>query len=218
MLSKRLIEDSIETANFKSYVLPCYTDIIYLQYIKNLLLQNIFDSRFLEFFQKKNFSLLTAYLLLLHNTIVLEICKITQVPKKDDDITLLSCIKESKNIKVINSIHNKYKRLRNKKIGHLTTIKFNVNKIYEKKNNKLIMYNIHSDLFPFNKIDKDIEKLGNIIKTYVAGKNIEIISMQHIMEQQYQDFPYITLDEVYFKKLFYPLIDQDDAYLSRNNK
>ena len=85
---------NINTYEFESYIVPNYMDILLLQHAKNLLIKKIKNEKFLSIFQQDMFSLLAMYFLLLHNTIVLEICKITQKPKRQDDISLISFLEE----------------------------------------------------------------------------------------------------------------------------
>ena len=133
--------ENVNTNKFESYILPSYIDILLLQHTKNLLIKKVKDEKFLNVFQQDMFSLLATYFLLLHNTIILEICKITQKPQREDDISLISFLEEKIEIDTINEIYNKYKRLRDKKISHLTTIKFSIKKYEKKKTNYFCTWN-----------------------------------------------------------------------------
>ena len=60
-------------------------ELLYLRYMEKLLYQNLKNDEFLNSFQKENFSLLISYIMMLHDTIILSICKITDINKYDDD-------------------------------------------------------------------------------------------------------------------------------------
>ena len=145
-------------SEFKKYIIPLYLDIIFLQNIKNMLIEDIERQDFLSQFQGEKFALLSTYFLLLHNTLILEICKISDVPKRKDDCNLIKFLEDfSKNThyncsedkKIIEDIHSQYKDVRDKKIAHFTMTNF------VKKEN-LTNEIKHTSIFSFKELDEDI--------------------------------------------------------------
>ena len=199
--------------DFEKYIILSYNNIIYLQYIKNMLIKKLDDENFMSLFQKDSFSLLSSYFLLLHNAIVLEICKISDDAKYEDDYTLRKFLKTflkntfydvEEDKKVIEIIFNNYNNARNKKIAHFTTLNFTENKKYE-KNGQSICIIEHKDLFPFCNLDKDIIKIGKIVEKYANLLDIKIESVLERQESKYTNFPEITPDFIRKKQLFAPL-------------
>lgn len=84
MTSNSIIYNDVK-GNFEKYIIPMYMELLYLRYMEKLLYQNLKNDEFLNSFQKENFSLLISYIMMLHDTIILSICKITDINKYDDD-------------------------------------------------------------------------------------------------------------------------------------
>ena len=82
-------------ADFEMYIIPMYMELLYLIHIKKLLSQNLKSDEFLHRFQKENFSLLTSYILMLHDTIILKICRITDDDKYKDDQNMKAFLKKN---------------------------------------------------------------------------------------------------------------------------
>lgn len=195
------------TSEFKKYIIPLYLDIIFLQNVKNMLIEDIDRQDFLSQFQGEKFALLSTYFLLLHNTIILEICKISDIPKKKDDYNLKKFIQDfSKNThyncsedeKIIKDIHDTYCDLRNKQIAHFTTTSF------VKKEN-LTDEIKHTSIFSFKELDKDISSIENIVLKYANLLDVKVESIQEQQKSKYVNFPQISPDLVREKKLFAPL-------------
>ena len=191
-------------SEFKKYIIPLYLDIIFLQNIKNMLIEDIDRQDFLSQFQGEKFALLSTYFLLLHNTIILEICKISDVPKKKDDYNLKKFIQDfSKNThyncsedkKIIEDIHDTYCDLRNKQIAHFTMTSF------VKKEN-LTNEIKHTSIFSFKELDEDISIIENLVLKYANLLDIKIESIQKRQKIKYENFPKITSNLIHEKKLF----------------
>ena len=200
-------------SEFKKYIIPLYLDIIFLQNVKNMLIEDIDRQDFLSQFQGEKFALLPTYFLLIHDTIVLKICHISDVAKLEDDYNLKKFLKKfSKNFlydcnkdnAILEEIHKQYKDLRNKKIAHFTTKNF-TEKNYKKENGKIINDIKHNDMFSFNKLDEDISIIENLVLKYANLLDIKIESIQKRQKIKYENFPKITSNLIHEKKLFAPL-------------
>lgn len=200
-------------SEFKKYILSSYIDICYLQHIKNMLIESVDMQDFLSQFQGEKFAMLLSYFLLVHNNIILEICKIIDQVKYSDDYTLIkflqqfsktTCYDVKEDEEIIKDIYEKYKNVRNKKIAHFTVVNFTKNS-YKKKNGNIIKDTKHNDIFSFNELDEDIFKIGNVIQKYANLLDVKIETIQETQKNKYINFPKITPDFIRKQELFSPL-------------
>ena len=179
--------------NFATYIIPMYMELLYLKHIKNLLSQNLKSDEFLHCFQKENFSLLTSYILMLHDTIILKICRITDDDKYKDDQNMkaflkkITCCETNDDYKIVSGIYTKYKDVRKEKGNIFREIK-------------------HKDLYHFDELEKDIKQIGNIVQKYANLLDVKMASIDEQLKKNHVDLPKITSEYIKEKSLFSPLL------------
>lgn len=198
--------------NFATYIIPMYMELLYLKHIKNLLSQNLKSDEFLHCFQKENFSLLTSYILMLHDTIILKICRITDDDKYKDDQNMkaflkkITCCETNDDYKIVSGIYTKYKDVRNKKLAHSTNVNFTENVGCRKEKGNIFREIKHKDLYHFDELEKDIKQIGNIVQKYANLLDVKMTSIDEQLKKNHVDLPKITSEYIKEKSLFSPLL------------
>lgn len=192
------MENEIKT-EFQEYIISSMENLLFMQMAKDILVNKLDERIFRQALSQEGVLIISTFLMMYTNNTLLEILKLTDFHKKEDDYSFrywlsryskYSSVNTEKDIDILNNIHTKYKNIRNKSIAHLT-----------KK------YTSMEDFPKILEVDGCIENIKRLVIKYGKFMNSDLTRL-HIKEADIKNFlADIDLMEplLNVKKLFYYL-------------
>lgn len=181
---------------FQEYVISLVSNLLLIKQVKNILINKLEDKAFLKACSNEGIMFLSTFFLMYINSVLLDMLKLADYHKKDDDCSLRYCIHNcskcfnldvKKDLNTLDNIRDKYYNVRNKSIAHLT-----------KQHIVMGDYPKVSELDEYIEIIKDMTlKYGKILQCDISSLMIN----EHEIIRFFKDID-LTLEGLDVKKLF----------------
>lgn len=184
-------------AEFQEYIISSVENLLLLQMTKDFVVKKLDDKIFLQALSQEGILILSAFFCMYINNVLLEILKLTDFHKKDDDYSFRYWLSEyskyfsinvENDVGILKSIYTKYKKIRNKYIAHLTK-------------ERICM----GDFPKILEIDDCIENIKRLVIKYGELMNCDLNRL-NVKEADIKDFLAdvdLTTSALDVKKLFY---------------